>query len=229
MCMRGSIVKRGKTYSVVVDVGKKSDGSRDWKWFGGHKTRKAVEKFLAVMTGMRLGEILALRWSDIDFERKTATINGTQKWIEGKPFIKGPKTQKSRRMIALSPETISALRRHKSQQAEDRLLWGADYRDHDFIVARPDGWFMHPKTFQDAWYRARNRSELPKMRFHDLRHLHASLLLQQGVHPKIVSERLGHSTIGITMDIYSHVAPGLQAQVANEFDTLLFGKTTKAH
>ncbi|GMA51830.1 site-specific integrase [Alicyclobacillus contaminans] len=194
----------------------KSEDSRYWIGF-----------FLAIMTGMRQGEILALRWKDVDFTNQVAIVNGTLKWIDGQPLIKEPKTEKSRRAVALSTETVNALRKHKAKQTKERLKMGAEYQDHDLVIARPNGYYMHPKTFDDAWYRALKKSGLPRIRFHDLRHTHASLMLLQGVHPKIVSERLGHSTITITMDTYSHLVPGLQREVAQQFDDVLFKRVQK--
>ncbi len=91
---------------------------------------------------------------------------------------------------------------------------------HDLVFANPDGKPIHPNTIRDAWHKVAAEARL-QLRFHDSRHVHASLLLQQGVHPKVVSERLGHSTVGVTLDIYSHVVPGLQAQVATQLEELL--------
>ncbi|MFB5193176.1 site-specific integrase, partial [Alicyclobacillus fastidiosus] len=165
---------------------------------------------LAIMTGMRKGEILALKWEDIDWETGFARINRTLTFVSGEPLFQEPKTDRGRRSIALSPETMDALKHHKTRQARERLQYGPAYRDHDLVIAREDGRPMFPRTFDGAWYRSIERAQVPKIRFHDLRHTHASLLLQQGVHPKVVSERLGHSTINITLDIYSHVLPSLQ-------------------
>jgi len=177
---------------------------------------------LAIMTGMRKGEILGLRWSDIDMERGYAQVRQTLGWVAGKPVLQEPKTERSRRSVALSPETILALEQHRNEQVQDRLFFDSEYKDHGLIIARPDGSPQNPRTFDDAWYRALERSELPRIRFHDLRHTHASILLQQGVHPKIVSERLGHATISITLDTYSHVLPGLQKEIADRFDDIIF-------
>jgi integrase len=179
--------------------------------------------FLAFMTGMRLGEILALRWKDLDLasHHPVAHVNGTLKWIEGKPLITAPKTEKSRRSVALSPDTVRELLDYRDFQENERRQQGAEYHDLDLVIPRPKGFYMHPKSVEDAWERAVKKSGLPRIRFHDTRHTHATLLLTQGVHPKVVSERLGHSTISITMDTYSHVMPGLQHDAAVQFDKLL--------
>lgn len=189
------------------------------------EARYYVAFVLAIMTGMRKGEILALRWSDIDWDNAIAHVNRTLTWTKQGPVFQDPKTDRSRRAVALSPETVAALRRHRALQAHERLLYGSDYKGYDLVLARPNGEPLYPRTLDNAWYRALERAAVPRIRFHDLRHTHASLLLAQGVHPKIVSERLGHSTVNITLDTYSHVLPGLQKQVADQFDTLIFRKS----
>lgn len=178
---------------------------------------------LAIYTGLRKGEILALRWSDIDWDRATLHVEQTLQWSGGKPVFQPPKTDRSRRVVALSGSVLAALRRHRALQAQDRLLYGAEYQDNGLVLARPDGRPLYTRTFDDAWYRALERAPVPRIRFHDLRHTHASLLLAQGTHPKIVSERLGHSTITLTLDTYSHLLPGLQQRAADEFDALIAG------
>lgn len=175
---------------------------------------------LAIMTGLRKGEILGLKWADIDFDNRVIQVNRTLTWIGGNPVFQEPKTDRSRRTVALPVQAIQALRAHRANQAHERLLMGASYEDSDLVFARPDGRPVYTRTFDDAWYRALQRADVPRIRFHDLRHTHASLLLQQGVHPKIVSERLGHSTVSITLDTYSHVIPGLQQQAVDEFGKL---------
>ena len=181
---------------------------------------------LGIMVGMRKGEILGLRWSDIDWKQSVAHINQSLTWVNGGPRFLEPKTDRSRRAVALSPETIEVLKKHRSHQAPERLLYGQAYQEYDLVLCRVDGRPVHPRTFDAAWYRALDRADVPRIRFHDLRHTHASLLLAQGVHPKIVSERLGHSTINVTLDIYSHVLPGLQKEVANQFDDVIFRRNS---
>ena len=176
----------------------------------------------AVMTGLRLGELLGLRWQDVDLEAGLLGVRQTCQWLPRRGFIfQQPKTARSRRAVALSPETVRRLCQHRQRQLEERLALGPAYRDQGLVFVNAIGAPLHPNTLRDAWLRIVKAASLGGIRFHDLRHAHASLLLQQGVHPKIVSERLGHSGVGITLDTYSHVLPGLQAQAAAGLDRLL--------
>jgi integrase len=176
---------------------------------------------LAIYTGMRKGEILALRWEDIDFTSRTLRVCRSLSWKGATPIFQEPKTERGRRLVAIPDELVRILQSHRARQAEEKLLMGSAYQDHGLVLARVDGRPIYPRTFDHAWERAVKHANVPKIRFHDLRHTHASLLLQQGVHPKIVSERLGHSTVSITLDIYSHVLPGLQKQAADDFASLI--------
>jgi len=177
---------------------------------------------LTLATGLRRGEVLALRWSDFDPERKIIIVDETLLNTSGGPSFDDPKTDESRRPIALPETIVSELLRHKKRQAKDRLHAGEFWEDTDLICCREDGTRWHPGTFSDNFSRFLEKQGLPHIRFHDLRHTHASLLLRQGIHPKVVSERLGHSRIGITMDLYSHVLPGMQDEVAKQLDKNLF-------
>ncbi len=131
------------------------------------------------------------------------------------------KTQKSRRVIALPPLTCEALRRHKTEQARARLLLGRAYNDHDLVCCRMHGTPISPNELTAAFAKLIRSLPLPRIRFHDLRHTYATQLLQQNIHPKVVSERLGHSTIAITLDTYSHVIPGMQEEAARRIDEAL--------
>lgn len=172
---------------------------------------------LAIYTGMRKGEILALHWEDIDLDGMTLRVRYSLTFVKGEALFQQPKTERGRRSIALPESLVLSLRRHKALQARERLQMGSAYNNHDLVVCRATGAPLNPRNLDDSWYSLLKKTQLPKIRFHDLRHTHASLLLQQGVHPKIVSERLGHSNINITLDTYSHVLPGLQQQAATLF------------
>jgi integrase len=176
----------------------------------------------AVATGLRLGELTGLRWQDVDLEGGVLAVRQTCQWLSREGFIyRQPKSYRSARPVALSPGTVNRLRRHRLEQLEERVALGPGYVDADLVFADDVGAPLHPSTVRKAWLGIAASAGMPALRFHDLRHAHASLLLGQGVHPKIVSERLGHSTVGITLDVYSHVTPGLQTQAAKDFDRVL--------
>ena len=176
----------------------------------------------AVATGLRLGELLGLRWQDVDFQAGTLHVRQTCQWLPRQGFIfRQPKSHRSSRPVALSPAVIDRLRERRRQQLEERLAAGPAYQEHALVFTSAVGEPTHPSNLRDAWKDIVFRAGVEGLRFHDLRHAHASLLLKQGVHPKIVSERLGHSSVGITLDIYSHVTPNLQAEAAKGFDRML--------
>ena len=191
------------------------------------KSRVYVPVLLAVTTGMRRGEIVALQWKDVDLEKETITVRRTLERIKGGYQFKHPKTRKSRRQISLTPSAAEELRRHKHKQKEEKLRLGAAYNDHGLVCAWPDGTLVKPDFVSREFTKILKKAGLPIVRFHDLRHSHATLLMIQGVHPKIVSERLGHSTVRITLDVYSHVVPGLQKEAAHQFDAALQDAGTK--
>ena len=179
---------------------------------------------VAVTTGLRRGELLALRWQDVDLERGTLSVNQTiEQTAERGIAFKEPKTAKSRRLISLGSLTVETLRRHRASQNEARLLLGNSYVDGGLVFPAPAGSVWNPRTFSSAFYRLTSHSGVPRMRFHDLRHSHATQLLVAGVHVKVVSERLGHSTAGITLDTYSHVLPGIQEEAAARIDSAIRG------
>ena len=129
-----------------------------------------------------------------------------------------PKTARSRRRVALSPEVVALLRAHRARQAELRLAVGPVWQEGGWVFTRPDGRPLDPDEVTHAFARTIKAAGIAGVRLHDLRHTHASLMLAQGVHPKIVSERLGHASITITLDTYSHVLPGLQEAAALAFE-----------
>ncbi len=181
--------------------------------------------YLALFTGMRRSELLGLRWSDVDLLLCQISVNRTLHRLRNGDIIFGsPKTAKGRRIVSLSPSTALVLREHWEAQETIRLMQGLRLRDTDLVFSKEDGSPLIPNAVTNAWLRLAKRTGLEGIRLHDARHTHASLMLKQGVHPKIVQERLGHSTIAITLDTYSHVAPGLQEAAAMRFDDVLRAK-----
>jgi integrase len=177
---------------------------------------------LAVTTGMRQGELLGLRWSDVDLDGARLTIRRSlQRQREaGLVFIE-PKTSRSRRPIVLSQRAVTALRDHRKRQVQTRLAAGPRWQDQDLVFSVGDGGPLDP-SYQTAIFKEALRTAgLPPIRFHDLRHTAATLLLTKGVHPKVVSEMLGHATITLTLDTYSHLVPAMHGQAAAAMDDLL--------
>lgn len=179
---------------------------------------------LAVYTGMRRGELLGLKWDDVDLERAVLSVRRTYSRAEGGSYRLGsPKTASGRRQITLPPLVVNALRQHRVQQLEHRLKLGEAYTDQGFVFANPVGEPIHPNTLADHFHNLIKVSKLPAIRIHDLRHGHATLMMENGEHPKVVSERLGHANISITMDLYSHVTPTMQRQASDRLEKLIEG------
>lgn len=174
-------------------------------------------------TGARRGEILGLRWQDLDLEAKTASIVQTVIAVDHEVQIGSPKTAKGRRSIVLDEATVAELRRWRRRQAEERLLLGSGYRDHDLVFAKPTGEPLHPERVSREFGRRVQRWDLPPLTLHGLRHTWATLALKAGVHPKVVQERLGHATISITLETYSHVTGTLHQEAAEEVASVVFG------
>jgi integrase len=177
---------------------------------------------LAVTTGLRRGEILALRWQDLDLEAGILSVRQSLEETKAGLAFKEPKSRKARRTVALPALAVEGLRRHRADQARARLMLGPGWQDNDLVCAQHDGRPLRPRSLTHAFVNLlRRRADLARVRFHDLRHSHATLLLRKNVHPKVVSERLGHSTVGITLDVYSHVVPGMQEEAARKIDAAL--------
>lgn len=184
-------------------------------------TRVWIPVLLAVTTGMRRGEILGLRWSDVDLDNGVLCVRQALSKTQAEGIVfREPKTAKSRRTLALMHMTVDALKEHRKRQTEERLRLGPVFEDHGLVCAKEDGRPWHPESFTSAW-RILCRDTGVTVRFHDLRHTHATQLLRGGIHPKVVSERLGHSTIALTLDTYSHVLPGMQEEAAAKLDAIL--------
>ena len=178
---------------------------------------------LAANTGMRRGEVLGLRWQDIDFDRRRLAIRQTIISIDYQVEISEPKTARGRRSIALDSGTLTALRSHRVAQNQQKLKLGEAYQDFGLVFCREDGTPIHPDRFTQMFDKHVKESGLPRIRLHDLRHTHATLALAAGIHPKVVSERLGHSTVAFTMDVYSHAIPSMEAEAAETIANLVRG------
>jgi integrase len=180
---------------------------------------------LAITTGMRQGEILALRWRDVDLEAGALSVTGTlHRTKERGLVVSSPKTKGSRRHVSLTPALVSALRNHHRAQASERLAAGPKWDRRGFVFTTEVGGPIEASNLiRRSFKPLLKKAKLAPIRFHDLRHTAASLMLAQGVHPKIVAEMLGHSNISVTMDTYSHVLPGMQAEAVRLMQELLWG------
>jgi integrase len=175
---------------------------------------------VALSTGMRRGEILALRWKSIDLDRGLVRVVESLEQTRTALRFKGPKTEKSR-AIALPGFVVEELRRLKRLQAEELLVLGVRQSGETLVCGRQDGEPMPPRSLTHEFAKvAGTVNEVPRVRFHDLRHSHATQLLSAGVHPKVAQERLGHSTITTTLDLYSHVSETMQGEAASQLDTV---------
>jgi integrase len=184
--------------------------------------------YLAIFTGMRRSELLALRWSDVDLLMGQVSVNRSMHQLRDRSIIfREPKTAKGRRTIALTPTTIQVLKAHLENQIDNQKVHGGAISDADMVFSHSDKSPLLPNSITQAWRFFAKRAGLTGIRLHDARHTHASLMLKQGIHPKIVQERLGHATIATTLDIYSHVAPGLQEAAAQKFDDIAAPKEEK--
>jgi integrase len=184
---------------------------------------------LALKTGMRRGELLALHWEDVDLDKGVLQVRGTlRRTREGLTFGT-PKTAASRRKVVLSP-TSAALRRHRGRQHEERRAAGDLWQDFGLIFPNTLGRPMEPRDLLSDVYRPLlKRAGLPPVTFHALRHTAATLLLAEGEHPKVVQELLGHAQVSITLDRYSHMTPRLMSNAAVLMDRLLDAQESPLH
>ena len=175
----------------------------------------------AVTTGMRRAELLGLRWRDVDLSLGQVAVVQTRLKANGTTYFAGPKTQRSRRTIAIDGATVDVLKRHRAAQARERLAFGPLYEDNDLVFCFRDGRPLDPDGVSQRFQRHAREARLPVLRFHDLRHTHATLGLMADVHPKVMQERLGHSSVAFTLDIYSHAIPTMQGEAASKVAALL--------
>jgi integrase len=178
--------------------------------------------YTALSTGARRGELLGLRWSDVDLLGAQVSVSRSLHQLKDTSFVyTAPKTKTSSRAIALSPFAILTLKDHKEKQDITRAMIGLPLEKDSLIFCTPEGGPLRPGTVSRAWTLLAVKAGVKVIRFHDARHTHATLMFKQGIHPKIVSERLGHSGIAITLDTYSKSIPGLQEAAAASFDKLM--------
>jgi integrase len=177
---------------------------------------------LYATTGVRRGEALALRWRDVDLDGAAIAIRSARVAAGYEVSESTPKSGRGR-AIALDPGTVKVLRTHRKNQVAEQLAYGPGYSDEGFVFCRKDGRPLHPDWISKTFQVAVKGADVPRIRLHDLRHTWASLALAAGVHPKVVSERLGHTSVSFTIDRYQHVMPGLQEDAAAKVAALIAG------
>jgi integrase len=175
---------------------------------------------LGLTTGMRRGEIVALRWRNVDFDRKTVRVVESVEQVGQNLRFKAPKTEK-KRAIVLPEHAVEELKAWKDKQALDLAELGVEANEDTFVCGRSwDGGVLKPDSLTGEFRTViREIPSFPIVRFHDLRHSHATQLLERGIHPKIAQERLGHSSITTTLDLYSHVTDTMQSDAAEKLDS----------
>lgn len=175
-----------------------------------------------ILTGVRRGEALALRWSDVDLAAGTAAIRRSLVPVDHGLVFGEPKTERGRRLIGLDPELVRALGHHRRRQTEERLRVGANYEDQDLVFAHRDGAPLHPERVSRWFSKLVGTTGAPHIRLHDLRHLHATLALAAGVAPRVLADRMGHSTTAVTTDTDQHVLPDFDHDAACRVVALVF-------
>ena len=183
--------------------------------------------YTALFTGMRRSELLALRWQEVDFILSQIYVSRSLHCLKGGAVVFRPtKTAKGKRSIAMTPRGFMVLKDHREKCTAERAVLLTPLTDEDLVFSHADGGPLLPNTVTHAWIKIIRRTNLKQIRLHDARHTHASIMLKQEIHPKIVQERLGHANIAMTLDTYSHIAPGLQKAAAERFDEAFTNKYT---
>ena len=209
---RGAAKKEMKTWNAKQLAGFLDSTSSD---------RLAPLWRVFAMTGMRRGEVCGLRWEDVDLEKGRLSVRRALIPHGDGVIVSEPKTAKGRRQIALDAVTVEAFKAQAAQQLADRDNAEVAWSESGYVFTMDDGRPMHPQSVSRAFGRALDAAKLPRIRLHDLRHTHASLALAAGINPKVVSERLGHATVSITLDTYSHAIPALQEEAAERIARLV--------
>ena len=172
--------------------------------------------------GLRRGELLGLWWQDIDWEKNQVHIVRNRVVVNGKSVVKEPKTANSVRTIDMPAQLMQKLRKHRLNCKANQLRLGSAYEVNDYIIVHPDGKPIYPEYLSQMLTKLQKKADLPQCRFHDLRHLCATIMLLQGVNVKVAQERLGHKDIATTMNIYSHVLPSSAREAAEKIGSLVF-------
>lgn len=189
-----------------------------------HRRRNAARWTVALAVGLRQSEALALRWADVDLDRGTLSVRRGLHRVSGQGLVyEEPKAERSRRTVALPTPLVDALRLHRATQLEERIAAGSLWEDHDLVFAQANGRPIERKSDWQAWKALLQEAGVRNVRLHDGRHTAATLLLSEGVHPRVVMEVLGHAQMRTTTDTYRHVMPALGRDAANRMGNALWG------
>lgn len=220
-----------RNVATLVDVPQPE--SKHYTWLDPEQARQLLNALqddrlealytVAVSLGLRQGEALGLRWQDVDMDAGTLKVNVQLQRMDGQLQLVPTKTAKSRRTVPMPNVVIDALRRHKVRQLEERLSAGEMWTDAGLVFTTMIGTPIDARNVVRHFHETLELAGLPRIRFHDLRHTAASLLLVQGVEPRVIMETLGHSQISLTMNTYSHVMPAMQQVAADRIDELFSG------
>ncbi len=211
--VKAPIAKRKKLRALdTTETAELLEAARPYRLF--------IPVLLAITAGLRRGEICSLRWRHVDLSGGQLAVTGSTEQTKAGTREKDTKSGRAR-TVALAAIALKELRRHKLRQAEELLQFGVRQSDDGYVVAQADGSPLKPNSITHEFVRFIAGAALPRVRFHDLRHSHATHLLASGVHPKIAQERLGHATVAVTLDLYSHVLPGMQEEAAARVDDAL--------
>jgi len=188
-------------------------------------TAKDSDIYLAVLilitVGLRRGELLALRWENIDFDKQLIKVRENMVRGEDGYILKAPKTESGIRDIHIGKDLVAILKEAYTEYRLDKMRYGPGFQDLGFVIRQEDGSPLHPDSMTRKWIRFIQSNDLPRIRLHDLRHSNATALIRAGVNPKVVSERLGHADVSITLNTYTHVLPDMDAAAADKLDEIL--------
>lgn len=177
---------------------------------------------MELCVGMRRGELLGLQWDDIDWENRQIHISRNRVVVNGKSVIKNPKTEAGYRTVDVPDQLLQKLRRYRASCMENKMRMGRNYTDTDFIIVHPDGKPIYPEYVSQMLTKLQIAAGLPKCRFHDLRHLCASIMLKQGVDVKVAQQILGHADVSTTLNIYTHVLPSSSREAADKIGAMVY-------
>ena len=206
---------RAKVYDVSM-IHKLLDAAKD--------TDMYLPILLCVTAGLRRGELLALRWEHIDFQNNLLKVRSNMVRGEEDYIIKAPKSEAGIRDIRLGEEVMAVLRKEKIKYTTDMFAYGRGFQNLGFVIRQEDGSPLRPDSMSRKWRRFLEEYNLPSIRFHDLRHSNATALIQAGVNPRVVQQRLGHSDVNITLNTYTHVLPEMDIDAAEKLDSIMLKK-----